>query len=210
MAINRKRFLVVFMVANLLFIGVIAGVMAADVALGVPLAGVGGFTVTFDELRGEGLEQNPTIGETDDCPAFPAAMTQMDQAEVDNLHLYRDFDLPDIAPGDADTFRMNIQADGGEYSGLTQVFTSMDADRLTFPQGQEIHHHGTTGDPDDQFSISADEVVIEGGVIHAQSQFTESISLSGSSISLETDPDETHDVADMDCPNVEDKSEREE
>lgn len=201
MAINRTRFLVVFVVANLLFVGLIGVIMASDVALGVPMAGVGGFTVTFDELRGEGLQQNPTIGEVEDCPAFPAAQTQMERAEADNLQLYRDFNLPDRAPGDADTFRLVISADSAEYTGLTQEFTSLQSDELIFPQGQQVQHQ-PSGPVEEQFQITGEEVIIRGGVVHAQAQFTESISLSGSSVSLETDPDEFHDVDETECPGM--------
>ncbi|MDZ7730122.1 MAG: hypothetical protein U5K37_02800 [Natrialbaceae archaeon] len=199
MAINRNRFLAVFLVSNLLFIGVIAAVVATDVALAVPMAGVGGFTVTFERLEGQGLQQYPAVASNDDCEAFPAAVTQMESATATNLQLFRDVNVPEAAPGDLDTFRLVISADSAEYTGLTQEFMSLESDSLTFPQGQQVEQRAG-GDPQDQFMISGDEVIIENGVIHANSQFTESISLSGSSVSLETNPDDTVQTPEIDCP----------
>ena len=198
MAINRKRFLGVFLASNVLLAGVLIGILSADTALAVPYAGLGGFVITFDQLEGEGLQQNPTIASNDDCAAFPAAMTQMDQAEVQNLHLYSDLSVPDMVPGDIDTIRINIMSDSAQYQGLVQEFTHLQGD-ITFPQGQQIESQAS-GDVDDQFQITAPEILIEDGVIHAHTQFTNSISLTGSTISLETNPDELHEPHEVECP----------
>ncbi|MFC6718091.1 hypothetical protein ACFQGT_10675 [Natrialbaceae archaeon GCM10025810] len=45
MAIDRERFLITFLESNLLFAGVLAGIVSAGVAGAVPTAGVGAFTL---------------------------------------------------------------------------------------------------------------------------------------------------------------------
>lgn len=198
MAINRKRFLAMFLVGNVLFVGLVGSILAAGVAVAVPTAGVGGFTVTFDELQGQGFKQYPTVGNNSQCGAYGSAVAQIDSGTIDNLHLYKDIELPDSMPGGGQTIRLSIETDQQvQFQGLTQKFTYLSGD-LVFSNGQQIGQN-PSGDVENRLSLSAPSVTIKDGAIKAQSQFVNSITLTGASVQMVTNPNQTQNFPKATC-----------
>ncbi len=198
MSVDRTRFLTVFLVGNLLFFGVVASIVAAGVAVAVPTAGIGGFTVTFDELQGEGFTQYPTVENSSECAAYPSAVAQIESGTIEGLHLYKDIKIPDAVPGGGQVLRLSIQSDKTvQFSGLTQKFTYLRGD-LAFTEGQRISQ-STSGDVKNRLSLSSPAITIKDGQIKAQSQFVKSITLTGSSVEMTMNPDESADFPKSPC-----------
>ncbi|WP_435318596.1 DUF6230 family protein [Haloarchaeobius sp. TZWSO28] len=196
MAIDRHRFLAIFVVSNVLITATLAGVVAGGVAVAVPTAGVGGFTVEFQELQGEGFQQYATLENNSECQAYPSAVAQIDRGTITGLRLYKDVTVPKSMPGGGNTVRMVITSDETvKFSGLTQKFTYLDAD-LTFDDGQKIT---TDAGKDDGFGIDADSITIEDADIKVQSQFVNSITLEGSTVQTKVNPDHEADFPKSAC-----------
>ncbi|MFC7154465.1 DUF6230 family protein [Halomarina halobia] len=194
MPIDKKRFATVFLVGNLLLLGVGAGVVMGGVAVAVPTAGVGGFTVTFDELKGQGFQQYATLENNSDCSAYPASVAQIEEGTIEGLNLYKDIESPT-----GDTVRVLITTDETvQFTGLTQKFTYLNGD-LTFDQGQRIEAGAPSSDVEDQLSLSSPAITIEDGRIKAQSQFVESITLKGTVVKTEVNPNESADMPESAC-----------
>ncbi|WP_435332997.1 DUF6230 family protein [Haloarchaeobius sp. TZWWS8] len=206
MAIDRHRFIAVFLVSNILITGLLAGVVAGGVAVAVPTAGVGGFTVEFNELQGEGFQQYATVENTSECDAYPSAVAQIDSGTIKGLKLYKDVKIPEGMPGGGDTVRMAITSDETvRFSGLTQKFTHLRAD-LAFDDGQKIT---TDGGKDNDFGINADSITISNAEINVQSQFVNSITLEGSTVKTVVNPDDKAEFPETACASGGSDSEEE-
>ncbi|MHB9288539.1 DUF6230 family protein [Halobacteriales archaeon Cl-PHB] len=204
MSVDRTQFVTVFLVGNLLFLGVVVGIVSAGVAVAVPTAGVGGFTVEFDELQGEGFTQYPSVGNNSECAAYPSAVAQINSGTIKGLHLYKDIEIPDSIPGGGQTLRLSIKSDETvQFSGLTQKFTYLTGD-LTFSEGQQIGQ-SPSGDVSNRLSLSSPAITIADGAIKAQSQFVKSITLTGSTVETSMNPEESADFPKSVCavPNNE-------
>ncbi|WP_254544571.1 DUF6230 family protein [Halomarina pelagica] len=194
MPIDKRRFAAVFLVGNLLLLGVGAGVVVGGVAVAVPTAGVGGFTVTFDELSGQGFQQYPTLENNSECSAYPASVAQIEKGTIEGLNLYKDIRTPT-----GDTVRVLITSDQTvRFNGLTQKFTYLRGD-LTFDQGQTIEAGAPSAEVKNQLSLSAPSITIEDGRIKAQSQFVRSITLNGATVKTIVNPEDTSDLPKGQC-----------
>lgn len=195
MAIDKRRFAVVFAVGNLLLLGVGASIAMGGVAVAVPTAGVGGFTVEFDELQGQGFQQYASVENNSECAAYPAFVAQIDSGTIKGLHLYKDIQVP----MSDDTMRMSIKSDQtAEFSGLTQKATYLNAD-LTFDEGQTIKAGAPSADVEDQIGLSAPSVTIEDATIKSQAQFVNSITLPGTTVEMTTNPNDSASVPKTAC-----------
>jgi hypothetical protein len=65
----------------------------SGVAYAVPIAGVGDFYVEFDKLVGTGYKFYPKMGETSRETSAPQGTNLIDNLTIDNLHLYKDFQV---------------------------------------------------------------------------------------------------------------------
>ena len=195
MAIDKRRFAVVFAVGNLLLLGVGASIAMGGVAVAVPTAGVGGFTVQFDELQGQGFQQYATVGNNSDCAAYPAFVAKIDSGTIKGLHLYKDIQVPMTD----DTMRMSIKSDKtAEFSGLTQKATYLKAD-LAFNEGQTIKAGAPSADVENQIGLSAPAVTIKDATIKSQAQFVNSITLPGTTVHMTVNPNDTTEVPKTAC-----------
>ncbi|MFD1515009.1 DUF6230 family protein [Halomarina rubra] len=186
MAINRRRFVIAFVVGNVLLLGVGASIVMGGVAVAVPTAGVGGFTVEFDQLQGEGFQQYASVENNSECAAYPSFTAQIDSGTISGLHLYKDIEMPN-----GDTMRLSIKSDQtAEFTGLTQKATYLNAD-LTFDQGQTIQAGAPSADVQDQISLSAPGVTIEDATIKSQAQFVNSITLPGTQVQTTLNPNDS-------------------
>ncbi|WP_254535105.1 DUF6230 family protein [Halomarina litorea] len=199
MPLDKKRFAVVFLAANVLLVGVGASIALGGVAVAVPTAGVGGFTVTFDELQGQGFTQYATIENNSDCAAYPATVAQIESGYIKGLHLYKDVTIPEGMPGGGDTIRLSVKSDQkAEFTGLTQKATYIGAD-LTFKNGQRIEAGAPSASVQDALSITSPSVVIADAKIKAQSQFVQSITLPGTEVTTTVNPEQRADFPQAAC-----------
>lgn len=181
--INRKRFIVGFFVSNVVLFGVVAGVASAGVGTVVPVGGVGTFTITFDELQGEGFEQRSTIERGSGCEQYPVSVAQIDRGTIRGLHLFKDV----AVPASGDSFRVSITADSAEYYGLDQQFTNLKGD-IAF-DGEQTAEYDSSG-AEDQLRITASRVTIEDGRISTDNQFITQLSLGDLTVDVERNPDD--------------------
>ncbi len=187
MVINTRKFAVTIVAALVIQTGVVGAIMAGGAAMAVPTAGVGGFTVTFDKLEGQGFQQYASLENNSECAAYPSAVAKIDKGTIHELKMYKDVTIPKEMPGGGDTVRLLIVADKPvKFSGMTQKFTYLMGDL-------KMTNQKTTSDPESMqsaMSLSAPTIVINDGKIKAQSQFLRSITLSGTHVKTKVNPEE--------------------
>lgn len=181
--IDRKRFLVGFLVSNLVLVGVVAGMASAGVATAVPLGGVGTFAITFDELQGDGFEQHSTIERSDGCERYPVSVARIDEGTIEGLHLFKDVEMP--ATGE--TVRISIEADSADFQRLDQQFTHLEGD-IAF-DGEQVTEYDTSGG-EETMRITASDITIENGEITTDSQFISQLSLADLDVEVIQNPDD--------------------
>lgn len=182
MPIDRKRFTVAFLVANVVLIGVLSGLAAAGVGVAVPITGASGFTVAFDELEGDGFEQYSTMESHDGCASYPVSETRIDNGTIEGLHLFKDLEMPVTN----ETVRVSIESDSMEFQGLSQRFTHLEGN-ITFEGTQVVEYD----DDRDTMRISARNITIQNGTIQTENQYITHLSLDELSVDVVTNPDET-------------------
>ncbi|ODR82125.1 hypothetical protein BG842_24125 [Haladaptatus sp. W1] len=186
MAINTRKFAIVIVAALVLQAGTVGAVMAGGVAIAVPTAGVGGFTVTFDQLQGQGFTQYASLENSSECGTYPSAVAKIDKGEITGLKMYKDVEVPDGMPGGGNTIRLMISSDKAvKFSGMTQKFTYLRGN-LKMKSQKTTSEPGTVKS---SFSLSAPTIVIDDGEIRAQSQFLRSITLSGAHVKTVVNPE---------------------
>lgn len=68
-------------------------IMSTGVAYAVPLAGVGGFVITADEIRSDTLVLYPGVGDTSERDVYPQALVELRDTRLRGLRAYKDLDL---------------------------------------------------------------------------------------------------------------------
>lgn len=181
--IDRKRFVVGFLVSNVVLAGVLVGMVSAGVATAVPLSGVGTFAIAFDELEGNGFEQRSTLDSSEGCAEYPASVARIDSGTIQGLHLFKDVEMP--ATGN--TVRVSIEADSADFRQLDQQFTHLEGD-IAF-DGEQTTEYDSSGEVD-TMRISASSVTIQNGEITTDSQFISQLSLDELDVELIQNPDD--------------------
>lgn len=127
---------------------------ASGVAYAAPLAGVGGFTIEVDEIRGESMYMYPGVeGEGEN--AQPVSVTEMQSTEIEGLKLTKEVDVSSM-PGVDGKMRIVISQSGNETveTGEQMLkFTKLEANESRF-SGQVIQGHASD-DPTRRFDIAA-------------------------------------------------------
>ncbi|MBZ6495434.1 hypothetical protein [Natrinema longum] len=182
MPIDRKRFVVVFLVANVVLIGFLAGVASVGAGVAVPATGVGGFTVAFDELRGDGFEQYSTMESHEGCERYPVSETRIQSGTIEGLHLFKDLEMPVTD----DTFRVSIEAEHVEFEGLNQRFTHLEGD-IRFEEDQVVEYE----EGEERMRISSPDITIEDGTIQTENQYITQLSLEELDVAMVANPEET-------------------
>lgn len=193
MGVSRRRFASAFLGSLVLTSVMVGAISTGGVAVAVPMGGVGGFTVTFDQLQGTGMELYPTVANTSECEKYPSLVTTVDEGTITNLKLYKDMEVP----GTGDTMRVVMASDDVSYTGLKQRFTYLNGDHK-FKSGQTITQN-PSGDIENQFSLSADRIVIEDAQINAQSQFVRTITLRDLEVYVKLNPKDSADLRNTKC-----------
>ncbi|WP_458209118.1 DUF6230 family protein [Haladaptatus sp. NG-SE-30] len=196
MAIDTRKFAVTMVAALVLQTGVVGAIMAGGAAVAVPTAGVGGFTVTFDKLEGQGFQQYASMENNSECAAYPSAVAKIDKGTIEGLKLYKDIKVPKEMPGGGNTVRVLIAADKPvKFTGMTQKFTYLKGDL-------KMKNQRTSSDPGSMksaISISAPSIVINDGRIKAQTQFLRSITLSGTHVTTKVNPENDTQFPESQC-----------
>lgn len=180
-------------------------VLHTGTAYAVPLAGVGGFTIQADEIRGHGAHIYVGADDTSEREAVPMSVTELQRSEIDGLELVKTLNVASI-PGLSGNARIVISGTDTVTTG-NQVLkaTSIRADQATL-RGQVIDE-SPAADPSEQFSIDAGRtpsegqtvdpgadgdqpgLVLENATIDAHYLATNRITIPGQSITIEYDPD---------------------
>jgi len=185
MPISVRLFVTVFVASLLLTAGSVGAILSGGMAVAVPEPSDGESVVSFDRLEGQGFTTHPTIKSSENCEKHPYVVTRIQRGTIHDLKISRDL----ASPFGEDVLRLNIEAETAKFSGLTQTYTSQTGN-LTFDQGQRIESQpGVT--VDDRFRITADSVRIDDGVLVSEGQFMEKLRLNESSVSIETNPDDS-------------------
>ena len=79
---TAASFGVVFLVAML--------IVSSGMAFAAPLAGIGGFTIKADELRGDDLYLYPGVTDTSERSGIPVATAEFSSVEIDGLELTKE------------------------------------------------------------------------------------------------------------------------
>ena len=152
----NKRILAAGLAASIGALALIGVLLAASgVAYAVPLAGVGGFTVEADEIRGEGMYIYPGVEETSERDAQPVAVTELQSTEIEGLVLTKEMDASPL-PGVDGTVTFVIESGGNETIETDEQmlkYSELTADESEF-SGQVINEYNED-DPREQFDITA-------------------------------------------------------
>lgn len=142
-------------------------VVSSGVAYAVPLAGVGGFTIEAEELRGEGMYIYPGVEETSEYDAYPVVVTEMQHAEVRGLRITKEMDASPL-PGLDGTMRVVIYSGANETVEIDQQITKysrLRAEKSVF--SGEVYNEYNEEDPRRQFDITAPAEPQEGRTVNA-------------------------------------------
>lgn len=145
-------------------------VVSSGVAYAVPLAGVGGFTVEADEIRGDGMFIYPDVEETSEQDAVPVAVTELQSAEIDGLVLTKTMDASPL-PGLDGTMTVQISQGGNQTVETGQQmlkFSRLQAGGSQF-SGQVINEYNSDN-PREQFDITAPGEAQEGQTVNITGQ----------------------------------------
>lgn len=155
-------------------IGVVAlvGVVVASsgVAYAVPLAGVGGFTIEAEEIRGEGMYIYPGVEETSEHDARPVVVTELQRTEIEGLTITKEMDASPL-PGLDGTMRIVISSGENQTVKTGQQmmkYSRLRADRARF-SGQVINEYNEEN-PQEQFDVTAPADAQEGETVDIEGE----------------------------------------
>lgn len=191
---------------SLAVVAVIGLVVATSgTAYAASLAGVGGFTIEADEIRGYGAVIYVGADDTSEREAIPMAVTELQRTEIDGLRLTKDVPV-DQLPGVSGNARMVITGNGTSTTGQ-QIMkaSSIRADEAVLRR--QIIDETPSEDPRRKFNINARGEEVQGLTVNIDEQSdapglvlrepsinahylaTNKITIPGQHISLQYDPD---------------------
>lgn len=130
-------------------------ITSTGVAYAVPLAGVGGFRITADEIRSDTLVLYPGIGDTSEREVYPQTIIELEDIRLRGLRAYKDIDLSG-APLFTGRLRFLLRNRGAINGDSLLVKTSaLEASDATF--NRFSIEDEATGDPRTSFEISSTE-----------------------------------------------------
>lgn len=137
--LSQKRFWQSLLTGFVLLSLLIASFGFSGTFFALGLGGMGDFYVKFEKLEGTGFQLNPQVGETGVSDAAPMVRNKIEAATIENLHIYKDLQLPT-----GNWFRINIVSSQPAYiEGLIQDARFIDAnlsfEGLTVAQNNTIH-----------------------------------------------------------------------
>jgi len=152
-------------------------ITSTGVSYAVPLAGLGGFRITADEITSDTLVLYPDVGDTSERDVYPQAIVELENTQLDGLRAYKDIDLSrtPVFTGRLRFLLVNRgQVDGGEVLLKTSALQADDATFNEFSITDE-----DTGDVRTAFEIrSSDGTTLEDADIRAHYLTTDTLSAS--------------------------------
>lgn len=186
-------------------LAVVILVLHSGTAYAVPLAGLGGFTIKADEIRGQGAYIYAGADDTSQREGIPMAVTEFQSSEIDGLQLIKKQDVSSL-PGVSGTMKMTI-------SGTDTVTTGQQIVKASNIKAEEailrrqVIDESPSDDPNERFTIAArgesvsgetvdiDQsgdkpgLVLKDATINAHYLATNKITIPGQEISISYDPD---------------------
>ncbi|WP_254823264.1 hypothetical protein [Haloglomus halophilum] len=181
-------------------------VLHTGTAYAVPLAGVGGFTVKADEIRGQDAHIYVGVGDTSEKQAIPVGVTELESSEIEGLKLIKELSVESL-PGLSGDAKMVISGTGTVTTG-NQI---LKASRIQADQAvlrEQVIDESPASDPNDRFTIDAQGnasagetvdpslssgkpgLVLKNATINAHYLATNRISIPGQKITIQYDPDD--------------------
>ncbi|WP_136716643.1 PKD domain-containing protein [Halorientalis salina] len=172
-------------------------VISTGVAYALPLAGIGGFTITAEEVTADSLLLYPGVGDTSERDAYPQTISELQNTDLVDLAVTKTIDL-NSTPGLSGNLRMDLVSQG-QTTGTSVVLKSsvLRSEGAAFEQFEirELNSSDTFG----QFEIESGGPVTLGGSgsepvkIRAHYLATNSISVSNLKLGVCYDPDDDSD-----------------
>lgn len=109
-------------------------ITSTGVAYAVPLAGVGGFRITADEISSETFVLYPGVGDTSEREVYPQTLVELQDIRLQGLRAYKDIDLAGnlLFTGRLRFLLVNRGTIDGE--SLLVKTSALEADDATFDQ----------------------------------------------------------------------------
>ncbi|NRD78092.1 hypothetical protein HPT25_11910 [Bacillus sp. BRMEA1] len=149
----------------------------SGVAYAVPIAGVGDFYVEFDHLEGTGYTFYPKMGETSAEASAPQGTNLIDRLTIQNLKLYKDFNVG------GQWIRVEITASQPvQISGLEQDAASIQAN-ANFSNLVLAEKHSS--DWQKQFKQTSSTIVLDHAKIKTHYLFQKTMSMNGMKVVVE-------------------------
>lgn len=181
-------------------------VLQTGTAYAVPLAGVGGFTIKADEIRGQDAHIYVGVDDTSQKQAVPMGVTELESSEIDGLRLIKEVSV-DSMPGLSGNAKMVISGTDTVTTG-NQILkaTKIQADEAVLRE--QVIDESPASDPNDRFTIDAKGNATEGetvdptasgdkpglvlkdATINAHYLATNKITIPGQKIEIQYDPDD--------------------
>ena len=194
-------------------------IVSSGMAFAVPLAGVGGFTINADELRGDDLYLYPGVTDSSSREGLPVATAEFSAVEIDGLELTKEVTgLPGIGGNarvvitstdtvTADSLlvkQSKLQADQSTFNGLLIDEENSDDASEQFkqvaPSTAEQRTEGVDGGQAPKTinlqDASNPGIVLKNASIQAHYQAVNEISIPGLTLAVEHDANGDGDYTD--------------
>lgn len=179
---------------SLAVVGLIGALLLhTGTAYAVPLAGVGGFTITADEMRAESAEMYVGTGNTSTKSGVAMSVTEISSAEIDNVRITKVIDVSD-KPGLSGNARIVVSGNGTATTGAQTLKATRIRAEEAVVRGQTIDETPAQN-PSERFTITADGtegqpgMVLKNVTIRAHYLTVRRITIPEQTITVEYDPD---------------------
>lgn len=195
-------------------------IASSGMAFAAPIAGIGGFTIKADELRGDDMMLYPGASDTSERNAVPVATAEFSSVEIDGLELTKEIEgMPAPVGGNArvvitatDTVtadsllvkQTKLTADQSTFNGLLIDEQNSDDPSEKFqqiaPSTSEQRHRGADSATDPKTISLSDQsnpgIVLKNAEIQAHYQAVNEISIPGLTLAVEHDANGDGDYSD--------------
>ncbi|QQK74581.1 hypothetical protein HUG15_02495 [Salicibibacter cibarius] len=144
-----------------------------------PLAGIGGFTISADEIEGTDFSLYPAIGETAEYEDWAQAGVDLGTADIHGLVLSKNIDTED-ALGAYGVNSVDVQVTSSgvvEGDNLSLMVSGIDAVDSQFTSLEVSEHY--TDDPMDSFDLAAPELLLDDAELNTHYLSADSIGIPG-------------------------------
>ncbi|MRG86285.1 DUF6230 family protein [Salinibacillus xinjiangensis] len=174
---NKKVFFTAFG-SGILALGILLmSIGLSGVAYAVPIAGVGDFYVEFDRLEGTGYEFYPKLGETSAADSAPQGTNLIDELTIENLKLYKDFDIGDGWIRVKITASKPVQIEGLQHdAGMIQANASFQ---------DLVLEENNSDNWQEQFQQTSSSIVLKDAKLKTHYLFQEKMNMNGMKLTVD-------------------------